>query len=54
MTQWIIVAIAIAGLIFNSGVLWNDVRHLKKSNEKLWEKFDGLEKWLLEHHKDKQ
>lgn len=27
--RWIVVAFAIGGLIFNSGILYNDVRHLK-------------------------
>ena len=27
--RWIIVALAVAGLIFNSGILYNDVKHLK-------------------------
>ncbi len=27
--KWIVVAFAIGGLIFNSGILYNDVRHLK-------------------------
>ena len=35
MTQWIIVAIAVGGLIFNTGVLWNDVKHLKKEVEEI-------------------
>lgn len=30
MAQWIIVAIVIAGFIFNSGILYNDMTHLKK------------------------
>lgn len=28
--RWIVVAGAVVGLIFNSGVLYNDVNHLKK------------------------
>jgi hypothetical protein len=28
--KWIVVAFAIGGLIFNSGILYNDVRHLKE------------------------
>lgn len=27
--KWTVVAFAIGGLIFNSGILYNDVRHLK-------------------------
>jgi hypothetical protein len=28
--RWIVVALAVGGLIFNSGILYNDVRHLKE------------------------
>lgn len=30
MAKWVVVAGAVIGLIFNSGVLYNDVNHLKK------------------------
>ena len=30
VAKWIIVAMAVAGLIFNSGILYNEVRHLKE------------------------
>jgi len=33
--KWIIVGIAAAGMAFNTGVLWNDVKHLKKSVDKI-------------------
>ena len=29
LLKWIVVAAAVIGLIFNSGVLYNDVNHLK-------------------------
>jgi len=48
MTQWIIVAVAILGFVFNTGVLWNEVKHLKESVEKIWEKIDEMYKVLLE------
>jgi cell division protein FtsL len=28
--KWVIVAIAVGGLIFNSGILYNDVKHLRQ------------------------
>ena len=47
--RWIIVALTVLGLAFNSGILYNDVKHLSKSVEKLEEshkelneKFDTL------------
>jgi len=46
MAQWIIAGIALAGFVFNSGVLWNDVRHLKRNVEKLWNAVDEINKYL--------
>ena len=47
--RWVIVALTVLGLAFNSGILYNDVKHLSKSVEKLEkshkelnEKFDTL------------
>ena len=47
--RWIIVALTVLGLAFNSGILYNDVKHLSKAIEKLEkshgelnEKFDKL------------
>lgn len=51
LAKWIIVGIAILGIVFNTGVLWNDVKHLKKSVSSLWEKMDTIEKFLLERDK---
>ena len=51
LAKWIIVAIAILGLAFNTGIVWNDVKHLKKSVAKLWEKIDEMQKYLLERDK---
>lgn len=33
--KWLIVALAIGGLIFNSGILYRDVQHLTKSVEEI-------------------
>lgn len=30
LAKWIIVAIAVGGLIFNTAVIYNDVKHLKE------------------------
>ncbi len=32
----IVAVLAVIGLIFNSGVLYNDVKHLKKSVNDIW------------------
>lgn len=41
--KWIIVAFAIAGFIFNSGVLYNEVAHLKANQSKMATKEDIVE-----------
>lgn len=48
LAKWIIVGIAIAGLIFNSGILYNDVRHLKKSVDDIWGELNEIKKILIE------
>ncbi len=40
--RWIIVALAVLGLAFNSGVLYNDVKHLSKSIEELKTSYSSL------------
>ena len=49
MAKWIIVGLAVLGLVFNSGVTYNhinqlskDMTELKKSYEKLDEKMDKI------------
>jgi len=55
LVQWIIVAIAVCGLIYNvivtNATLKNDVKHLQKSVDSLWEKIDKIEQYLLERDK---
>ena len=46
--KWIIVALAIAGLIFNSGVLYNDVKHLTKQIEEIKQELKDLRTYLME------
>ena len=49
--RWIIVALAIGALVFNSGVLYNDVKHLTESVKKLEQSHlslnDKLDKLIL-------
>lgn len=52
--QWTIVGLALLGFIFNSGVLWNEVKHLKKSVDSLWKKMDVLEKYIIERKNEKE
>ncbi len=44
MAKWIIVALAVAGLIFNSGILYNDVKHLTKDVSEIKEEVKELRK----------
>lgn len=48
LLQWLIVAFSLAGLLFNSGILYNDVKHLKKSSEKTWVEINEIKKMLME------
>lgn len=52
LAKWIIVGIAIAGLIFNSGVLYNDVKHLKKSVDDIWSEINEIKNILIERGKE--
>ena len=42
--RWIIVALTVLGLAFNSGILYNDVKHLSNSVEKLEKSHKELNK----------
>lgn len=45
--RWIIVAFAIAGLIFNSGILYNDVRHLKEDLQEIKQEIHEIRTHLM-------
>ena len=47
----IVAILAVIGLVFNSGVLYNDVSHIKKSISKIWEKLDQIEQYLRSNKK---
>ena len=52
IAQWIIVGIAVAGLIFNTGVLYNDIKHLKKSVDEIWVELNKIKDILIERSKE--
>ena len=52
LAQWIIVGLAIAGLIFNTGVLYNDIKHLKKSVDDIWSEINKIKEILIERGKE--
>lgn len=52
LIQWVIVALAVTGFIFNTGILWNDVRHHNKSIEQIWKEINEIKKILIERSKE--
>lgn len=48
LAKWIIVGIAVGGLIFNTGVLYNDIKHLKKSVNDIWKELNKIKDILIE------
>lgn len=47
--QWIIVGLAVCGLIFNTGVIYNDVKHLKKSVDEIWKEINIIKSFLMKN-----
>lgn len=48
----IVAILAVFGLVFNSGVLYNDVKHLKKSVDDIWSELNEIKKILIERGKE--
>jgi len=48
----IVAILAVIGLVFNSGVLYNDVRHLKKSVDDIWSELNKIKNILIERSKE--
>ena len=46
--RWIIVALAVGGLIFNSGILYNDVKHLKEDVAEVKQDIKTLRELFIE------
>lgn len=46
--RWIVVALAVAGLIFNSGILYNDVKHLKQETAEIKQEIKELRLLFIE------
>jgi len=46
--RWFIVALAVAGLIFNSGVLYNDVKHLKEDLAEVKQEIKYIRECLID------
>lgn len=47
----IVAILAVGGLVFNSGVLYNDVKHLKKSVDDIWKEINEIKNILIERDK---
>lgn len=56
LAKWVIVTIAVFGLVFNTGVVWgfmrNDVKHIKKSIEDIWKEINKIKDILIERNKE--
>jgi hypothetical protein len=48
----IVAILAVFGLVFNSGVLYNDVKHLKKSVDDIWSEINEIKNILIERSKE--
>lgn len=48
LARWIIVAIAVGGIIFNTAVLYNDVKHLKKQIQEIKQDVRDLRNYLMD------
>ena len=44
----IVATLAVGGLVFNSGILYNDVKHLKKSVDDIWKEINEIKNILIE------
>lgn len=51
MIPWFVVALAVLGFVFNTGVIYNDVKHLKRSIDAIWKEVNAIKKYLMENEK---
>lgn len=51
--QWTIVGLAILGFVFNTGIIWNDVKHLKKSVNDIWKEINHIKTILIKERDTK-
>lgn len=49
IARWIIVAIAVSGIIFNTAILYNDVKHLNKQVQEIKQEIRDLRQYLMEN-----
>jgi len=49
LAKWIVVAIAVAGIVFNTAILYNDVKHLKKQIHEVKQEIRDLRNYLMEN-----
>ena len=48
IARWVIVAIAVSGIVFNTAVLYNDVKHLNRQIQEIKQEIRDLRNYLLE------
>jgi len=51
LAKWIIVAIAVATVIFNTAILYNDVKHLKEDTTEIKMDVKSINAYLLQRSK---
>lgn len=47
LARWIIVALALGGILFNTAILYNDVKHLKKQMQEVKQEIRDLRNYLM-------
>lgn len=52
ISAMIVAILAVIGLVFNSGVLYNDVSHIKKSIDDIWGEINEIKLILIERSKE--
>lgn len=51
IAKWVIVSIAVAGIIFNTAILYNDVKHLKADIAEIKQEMKEITQYLLRSKK---
>ena len=53
LAAMIVAILAVGGLVFNSGILYNDVKHLRKSVDDIWKEINHIKTILIEERDKK-
>ena len=47
LAKWVIVVLALGGILFNTAILYNDVKHLKKQMQEVKQEIRDLRNYLM-------